>query len=64
MRRALFVAGNVAAGVALVLLALDPARDLTPIVALLAVAPTAEEVKLGRAAEEVRQEEVTARPTR
>jgi hypothetical protein len=38
MRRALFVAGNAAAGVALVLLALDPARDLAPLLALLAVA--------------------------
>jgi hypothetical protein len=38
MRRALFAAGNLAGGVALVLLALDPARDPRPVVALLAAA--------------------------
>ena len=38
MRRALLIAGNTVAGVALVLLILDPRRDLTPILALLAVA--------------------------
>jgi hypothetical protein len=38
MRRALFNAVNVAAGAALVLLALDPTRDLKPVIALLAVA--------------------------
>ncbi|HKI32355.1 MAG TPA: hypothetical protein VKA46_10840 [Gemmataceae bacterium] len=37
MRRALFIASNTVAGAALVLLVLDPARDLTPVVALLAV---------------------------
>jgi hypothetical protein len=34
MRRALFTAGNVVAAVALVLLILDPTRDLRPVLAL------------------------------
>ena len=38
VRRGLFIAGNVAAGAALVLLMLDPTRNLTFIVGLLAVA--------------------------
>src|SRR5262245_2823667 len=38
MRRALFLAANAPAAAALVLLALDPRRDLTPVFALLAVA--------------------------
>jgi hypothetical protein len=38
MRRALSLVGNVSAGAALILLILDPARDLAPIFALLAVA--------------------------
>jgi hypothetical protein len=38
MRRALFITGNALAGVVLTLLAPDPARDLRPVLALLAVA--------------------------
>jgi hypothetical protein len=38
MRRLLFAAGNLTALVALVLLAVDPTRDLTPVLTLLAVA--------------------------
>jgi hypothetical protein len=38
MRRALFMAGNLVAGVVLVLLILDPKRGLMPIFALVAVA--------------------------
>jgi hypothetical protein len=34
MRRALFIAGNVVAGAALVLLVIDPTRDPGPVLAL------------------------------
>jgi hypothetical protein len=38
MRRALFISGNVLAGLVLVLLILDPSRDRRPLVALLTAA--------------------------
>jgi hypothetical protein len=38
MRRSLFIAGNVLAGLVLILLILNPSSDLRPVLALLAVA--------------------------